>query len=478
MRPITAFEKWSYAVGNIPYAVKDTAFGTFVVFYYTQVLGLSGTMAGLAMLIALSWDAISDPIVGSWSDAVRSRWGRRHPLMLAGGVPTALCLLLLFSPPDSLDEFQVFLWLVVVSILLRTFLTIYHIPYTAMGAEMSDDYDERTVIAKARITIAWLGGMALPAVAYTLIFQAQGDIDGRLIAENYFHYGVLSALVAAVTALYCVWGTRSIIAHLPQAIDQPLTLSLKKPLTDLLLAMRNINFRQTIGTKLAFGIAAGIYTVMGLYLGTYFWEFSTEQLAGLLIPTLFGTLTAFFVLNRLGRRYDKPQLISVICLAFAVNTIWFLAGRLFGLLPENGHPILYPLIIIQTYISVLLIVSLQVLGVSLLADILDEHQLQTGIRQEGVFFAASAFVYKATTGFGNFAAGIAVDAAGLQPGAAPGSVAEPVLLSLGWFMVLSAGICCFIAWHCARRVKLGRSKVEEIRLQLTAVDGQALPGPR
>ena len=99
MSSLTQLEKWSYAVGNMPFAVKDAAFNSFVVFYYTQVMGLSGTLTGLAMFIALSWDAVTDPFVGSWCDTVRSRWGRRHPLLLFGGAPTAVLCFALFAPP-------------------------------------------------------------------------------------------------------------------------------------------------------------------------------------------------------------------------------------------------------------------------------------------------------------------------------------------------------------------------------------------
>jgi Na+/melibiose symporter-like transporter len=101
MSTLTPLEKWSYAIGNMPFAVKDVAFNSFVVFYYTQVQGLSGSLTGLAMFIALSWDAVTDPFVGSWCDTVRSRWGRRHPLLLVGGVPTAVLCFALFVPPGG-----------------------------------------------------------------------------------------------------------------------------------------------------------------------------------------------------------------------------------------------------------------------------------------------------------------------------------------------------------------------------------------
>ena len=171
MNSLSAREKWSYAVGNVPFSVKETAFANFVVFYYTQVNGLSGSLAGLAMFMALVWDAITDPIVGSWSDNFRSRWGRRHPLLVAGALPTTVLFLGLFAPPDGLSEVGIFAWLLGISILLRTTLTLYFVPYTAMGAELSTDYDQRTTIAKARITLGWVAGMSLPAIAYTIYFQ-------------------------------------------------------------------------------------------------------------------------------------------------------------------------------------------------------------------------------------------------------------------------------------------------------------------
>jgi GPH family glycoside/pentoside/hexuronide:cation symporter len=467
MRKLTALEKWSYAIGNIPYAVKDTAFGTFVVFYYTQVLGLSGTLSGLAMLIALSWDAVSDPIVGSWSDRVRSRWGRRHLLMAVGSVPTAILFLFLFNPPAGLSEFQVFLWLVLVSVLLRTFLTLYFIPYQAMGAEMSDDYDERTALATARVTVAWLGGMALPAIAYALIFQPEGGTDGRLIDGNYWYYGIMSTVLALITGLICLWGTRSTIAFLPQPEGTPETFSISQPFRDLLTALNNENFRRTIGTKLGFGICAGTYVAMGLYIGTYFWEFSADQLAGLVIPTFLATITAFAVLKRVGQRWDKPRLISAICMAFTVNAGWFIGARLLGLLPDNGHFIIYPLQALHTYISVFLIIGLQVLGASLLADILDEQQLKTGLRQEGVFFAASAFVLKATTGVGSFVAGVIIDLSGLPPGAEPGTVADFTLLVMGLCVGGGMSAMGLLAWFAATKVRLSRDKLARIRLQLS-----------
>ena len=454
----------------MPFAVKDAAFVNFVVFYYTQVHGLSGTLAGLAMFIALSWDAISDPVVGSWSDSFRSRWGRRHPLLVAGGLPTALLFLALFSPPEQMGEMGIFIWLLGVSILLRTFLTIYFIPYTAMGAELSTDYDERTVIAKARVTMGWLAGMALPAIGFLVFFGPSDGVDGRLVVENYWHYGVLSALVAGITALVCILGTRSVIPRLPRATLER-KFSWRDPLHDLQMAFRNYNFRISTGANLAFGMSAGVYTTLSLYLGTYFWEFSSDQLAGMVLPSAVATLAAFVVLSRLGQRFDKPHLLAAFSLALALNSFWFIGGRLLGLLPENGHAVIYPLLLLNTGIGVFMIVGMQVLAASLAADIIDEQQVATGRRQDGVVFAAGAFVQKATTGAGALLAGIVIDLAGISAASVPGSVDAGILQSLGWFTLAMTGGLALIAFFFNTRLRLGRNDHTEVRMQLAAATG-------
>jgi GPH family glycoside/pentoside/hexuronide:cation symporter len=468
MTTLTQLEKWSYAVGNMPYAVKDAAFNSFVVFYYTQVQGLSGTLTGVAMFIALSWDAISDPVVGSWCDTVRSRWGRRHPLLLLGGVPTAVLCFALFAPPSSLGESGTFFWLLITSILLRTFITIYFIPYSAMGAELSSDYDERTVIAKARVSMAWVAGMLMPAVAFGVIFQAEGDLDGRLIDANYFTYGLMSFAVALVTILFCVWGTRTVISRLPTAPPDHPRFHLLQPLTDFRGALGNRNFRYKLGASLTFGMAAGVYFTLSLYLATYFWEFSSTQLAGLLVPTALGTLLAFSGLSRLAQRYDKPVLLCACAIAIAVNASWMVAARLCDLLPENGHPLIYALQLINTCISTFVIVSLQTISASIIADILDEHELATGRRQEGTFFAAGSFIAKATTGIGALLAGVVIDLAGIEPGSVPGSVAPSALESLGWFVVCLVSVLAMVAFWFYSRIRLSRSEHGKIMQQLAA----------
>lgn len=98
--------KFAYGIGQLAEGLKNSALSTFVLFYYNQVLGLPGTLAGLALAIALIFDAFTDPLAGSLSDNWHSTMGRRHPFMYASALPLGICFYLLFAPPSGLSEWE------------------------------------------------------------------------------------------------------------------------------------------------------------------------------------------------------------------------------------------------------------------------------------------------------------------------------------------------------------------------------------
>src|SRR5690606_25534657 len=126
----------AYGVGQVAEGAKNTAFDLFLFFYYNQVLGLSGTLSGAAMLIALAVDAATDPLVGSLSDSLRSRWGRRHPFLYASALPLGCSFALLFRPPEGLGQLGLFGWLTLFAVATRVSMTLYFVPHLALGAEL------------------------------------------------------------------------------------------------------------------------------------------------------------------------------------------------------------------------------------------------------------------------------------------------------------------------------------------------------
>ena len=135
-RRISLRTKLAFSAGSVEEAMVGAAsFATML--FYNQVLGLSASLCGVVFLIASVVDGVSDPIVGAFSDRFKSRWGRRHPLMLFSALPLAISFYCLYQPPDGLTETGLFGWFLTFMVLMRTAKTFYTVPHAALGAEMT-----------------------------------------------------------------------------------------------------------------------------------------------------------------------------------------------------------------------------------------------------------------------------------------------------------------------------------------------------
>ncbi|MBL6690398.1 MAG: MFS transporter [Pseudomonadales bacterium] len=161
----------AYGFGQVSESVKNQGFNIFLLFYYNQVLHVSATGTSLALAIALIFDALTDPIAGSLSDKLKSRWGRRHPFILAAAIPLAVTFYFLFNPPDGLTEFGYILWLTVFAVLVRASMTFYHVPHLALGAEMADSYEQRSTLYAFNTFFAFMGGRCVCTALLSFLFS-------------------------------------------------------------------------------------------------------------------------------------------------------------------------------------------------------------------------------------------------------------------------------------------------------------------
>ena len=151
--------KFFYGFGSISFGIKNNGFSYFVLFVYSSVLGLPAWMAGLALNLVLIADAITDPLVGYFSDRTRSRLGRRHPFMYAAALPVAITYYFLWTPPESLTDWELFSYLLFCAIVIRVFITFYEVPSVSLGPELTDNYVERTSLMSFRYFFGWFGGL-------------------------------------------------------------------------------------------------------------------------------------------------------------------------------------------------------------------------------------------------------------------------------------------------------------------------------
>ena len=164
--------KLGYGVGQLSDGIKQSSFSTFLFFYYNQVLGLSGSLAGGAALIALMVDAFTDPMVGRWSDDFRSRWGRRHPFMLAGALSFGFAIIALFTPPAGLESHALFAWMLTFAIAVRIMLTLFFVPHLSLGAEMVTNYHEKTSLIGFRVFFTYAGVLLTSVIGFAVFFSS------------------------------------------------------------------------------------------------------------------------------------------------------------------------------------------------------------------------------------------------------------------------------------------------------------------
>ncbi len=145
----------SYAFGAVAYGVKDAGFGTFLLLFYNQVVGLPSATVGLVVMVALLIDAFVDPAVGFLSDRTRTRWGRRHPWMYGSALPIMVGWVLLWNPPAGWGQGATLGWLFACAVLVRTAVSAYEVPSVALTPELSSDYDERTRIMAWRYPVSY-----------------------------------------------------------------------------------------------------------------------------------------------------------------------------------------------------------------------------------------------------------------------------------------------------------------------------------
>ena len=440
-----------FAVGQIPEGIQSTSFGFFLLFFYNQVLGLSGFLTSLAIVFALLVDAVSDPVIGSWSDGVRNRWGRRHPFMYAAAGPFAICFYFLFAPPDGLSEMGIFFWLVVFSVLTRTTQSVYSIPHTSMTAELSTDYQERTLLSSLRGILQSVGTLMVFLIGLQVFFGATPDYPtGQLNPEAYPRFAAVFSIIIFVGVVLTAWGTHSHIPYLPQANPDGDRFSLMQVMREAGMAFGLRSFRAVVLTAVLFGMTMGMVAALSIYLGTLYFQFSLE-LIGLSFPaSVFGSFLGAGLATPLGRIIQEKRTLLIGGLIwYAVwNTMPIILSML-GLFPKPGDPMLFYLVMTANAICTIGIGVLTVMIGSMIADITDQHEEKHGSRNEGIYFAASSFAAKAIGGFGIVISGVVVDVAGIQRNATvetidPGSLWK-LAMAMGPGVLMMIGITVIAA---------------------------------
>ena len=432
---VSVGRKVAYGFGSVAFGVKSNGFDYFFLIFYSQVMGVSAYLVSLALMIALMVDALSDPLIGYLSDNTRSRWGRRHPFMYAAAIPAAVAYYFVWNPPAGLEGDALFPYIVTIAILVRTLITVYEIPSSSLVAEMSDDYDERTSMLSYRYFFGWTGGTLMGAFATIFILVPTATVqNGMFNVEGHGQVGAIAAISIFLAIMISALGTHKMIPDLkpPPPARQ---LSLMLIYREVFETLASRSFLALFLAALFGAVASGVSTTLSFYFSTFFWGFSTEQIGLISLSVVISALMAFFISPAISRRLGKKRgAITIGLMAFTVAPAPILL-RLLGLMPQNSDPMLFPLVLSIIVVDVALIIAYQTLSSSMIADLVEEAEIKTQRRSEGVFFASVTFVRKVTQGIGAAVAGVLLTISQFPAGATPDQVPEAVLTTFGWLYV-------------------------------------------
>lgn len=459
---MNAARKTFYGIGNLANGVTLQALTSYLIFFSTSVLGISGTVVGLIVSVSVIWDAVSDLLMGYLSDRTPGRLGKRHPYLLAGTVGLALVNGLIWRIGANWESGLKVTLLFAGVMLIKTFMTILVTPYNALGSELSTDYYERASIQAYR-TVFFTLGLAFTTVA-GMIFYFKPTPEypvGQLNPSSYSLLGEHLAIIVFVTGLmaaFSTWHNRRI--YVPETGIKP---KLKTVIAREMSALfGNRDYLCVTGAYLTTNIASAILGAIGLHVFTYTFNMNNVEI-GSVFGVIFGlsVLSQGHYLKLIRFHGKKPAALRAVRTTIIGGIIFLALVLLRSWVVQH-----YWLLFIYAVPAGIGIGGLVTLPFAMVSDTVDEEELNSGVRSEGLYFGGLTFAYKISQSLAIFLVGLVLDLIGFN-----GDLAvQTPSASYGMGLVVGIGtlIPLFGAGAFYRSYRLTRAEVEHVKASLEA----------
>ena len=365
----------------------------FLMYFYTDVMGLPPTLAGVIYLTAMVWDAVTDPVMGTIADRTRSRWGRFRPYILFGALPLCIAYPLAFSVPEGLTGTALFWWAMATHVLLRTCYTIVSVPFSSLQARLTSDSNERTTFAGARVMGGAVGGLSVAFLTPTLV-QSLGGAE----STGYFLAGCVAGALALVFFLASFLAMREPEDQSPPA---PWAGLGKEGLAFIEILKTNPPLRQVFVMIVVASVAVAMFSKCIIYYFKYDLMQPQYLTIALVLPA-FAALMATPVWVVVAHKFSKKT--SFFCGA----TIAGLAYLGFYLNPEPTLTSVLVLIGFAGFGGMALAVSFW----AMLPDTVEYWEAHTGVRHEARVVGFSTFAQKAALGINAILLGFILERSG------------------------------------------------------------------
>ena len=407
--------KIAYGSGDLGTAITAALRAFFLLFFLTDVARLSPAAAGTILLINRLWDAVNDPVIGWLSDRTTTRWGRRRPWIIIGAIPFGILFFMIWLVPPF-GSTGLFIYYVIISLLLDTAYTVINVPYTALTPELTHDYDERTSLNSYRAAFS-IGGALVAAVLHPIIVSQFDDIR-----MGYMVSGFVWATISTIPCFIVFFATKERPEGTESAKHDSIPL-----LQQIKIAFANKPYRYVIALYLFSWLALQLISTVLIFYLTYY--IGAPGKLPLVLLAIQGTAFVFlFVWTAVSRRLDKRYVYMIGA------TIWLAALiALYFITPETAQLILPLAVVAGAGAAVAYLIPW-----SMMPDVIEFDELNTGLRREGIFYGFMVFLQKTSIAIAIFFVGRGLSLAGyitpteaVQTPAQPESALETIRLFIG-----------------------------------------------
>jgi glycoside/pentoside/hexuronide:cation symporter, GPH family len=398
--------KLAYGAGDLGPAITANIIAVFLLIFFTNVAGLKPGLAGSILLIGKIWDAINDPIVGVLSDRTRSRWGRRHPWMIFGAVPFGLFFFLQwlvphFSNDPDANQWILFGYYVLIGILFHTCYTVVNLPYTALTPELTQDYDERTSLNSFRFAFSISGSILSLLLAGQIFGLAHLKNDP---IQQYLVLGAVCAIISIFPLYWCVWGTRKAVAVNERKRQADHAESSQPFLAQLKIAFSNRPFLYVMGIYLCSWLAVQNTVAVIPYFVKNWMGLTNQDFIQVVIAVQVTGLFMLFVWSAVSKRVGKKVVY------FMGMSIWIIAEIGLFMLKPGQVGWMYVLAVMAGFgVSTAYLIPW-----SMIPDVIELDELQTGQRREGIFYGFMVLLQKVALAIGLFLVGWVLQESGFR----------------------------------------------------------------
>jgi GPH family glycoside/pentoside/hexuronide:cation symporter len=434
--PLSKRMQVSYGFGSIAFGIGGVPLSSsLLMLYFNQVIGVEAVLVGIAIMVSVSVDAFTDPLIGWVSDRLRSPFGRRHTLMYISALPAALGFFLMWHAPSGLSSGALLAFMIAMLVLVNISISLYEVPSLALAPELAPDYTLRTKLLAYRWFFLILGATATSVILYQ-VFLRQDETNplGVLNRARYEEFGLVCAVVIFVAILASTAATHSRIKYLYVPPRKPIKLATE--LSQIRIALTHKPLLMLMFGGLMMGFGAGTTAGLVTYFNLHFWGLLPQQIAYLVAIAPVASLMALWLGPRLADRFGKKRAIIGLYALWLLTATVPISLRLLGVMPANGSALLLPILMANITIAFTLAVSCHIILGSAIADTVDDIAVKANARSEGLMFSTYQVLDKVANGGGAFVAGAVLSLVAFPTQAAPGSVDPRILNELALIQVV------------------------------------------